>query len=276
MCSMRYVLLPNTSVALWRCVTPNVGKTRTTLFLPFLTHPSAHTKGCWCSGLMMLMIVGRMDWIWMAAAYWYCSWLLIVLIVDFVSSGTETWVGSGKSSLFAQAETNNLKLVDWLKALNKILRLNALSSLSHSDLSLCLSRRKKKLVWEWKRHNIPPEYFPMCPSAVKGCIIILPSSRVPSLLCVCVGLPRIDEPHLLCFYSSLCCSTQALKTIASLLFYYHCCSTYRLSGICCCFNIDQFSSGDKIQISRIKALFNILSLHWIFKLEIWGNLNVYE
>ena len=99
----------------------------------------------------------------------------------------------------------------------------------------------------------------MCPSAVKGCIIILPSSRVPSLLCVCVGLPRIDEPHLLCFYSSLCCSTQALKTIASLLFYYHCCSTYRLSGICCCFNIDQFSSGDKIQISRIKALFNILS-----------------
>ena len=94
----------------------------------------------------MLMIVGRMDWIWMAAAYWYCSWLLIVLVVDFVSSGTETWVGSGKSSLFAQAETNNLKLVDWLKALNKILRLNALSSLSHLDLSLCLSRRKKKLV----------------------------------------------------------------------------------------------------------------------------------
>ena len=188
--SMRYVLLPNTSVALWRCVTPNVGKTRTTLFLPFLTHPSAHTKGCWCSGLMMLMIVGRMDWIWMAAAYWYWSWLLIVLVVDFVSSGTETWVGSGKSSLFAQAETNNLKLVDWLKALNKILRLNALSSLSHLDLSLCLSRRKKKLVWEWKRHNIPPEYFPMCPSAVKGCIIILPSSRVPSLLCVrgCRGL----------------------------------------------------------------------------------------
>ena len=58
---------------------------------------------------------------------------------------------------------------------------------------------------------------------------------------------------------AICCSTQALKTIASLLFYHHWCSTYRLSGICCCFNIDQFSSGDKIQISRIKALFNILS-----------------
>ena len=86
-----------------------------------------------------------------------------------------------------------------------------------------------------------------------------PPQQQSPLSPLCAGLPRIDEPHLLCFYSSLCCSTQALKTIASLLFYYHCCSTYRLSGICCCFNIDQFSSGDKIQISRIKALFNILS-----------------